>query len=70
MVQDDPSLTDYNLPERVQAFVDAAVEQGTHSNCAPDANATCAIMWMMGSQLRHARSHRTHQQRRPLSASR
>jgi hypothetical protein len=48
-VQDDPSLTDYNLPERLQAFVNAAVEQGTHSNCPTDPNAVCNIMWMMGS---------------------
>ena len=70
-VQDDPSLTDYNLPERVQAFVDAAVEQGTHSNCQANATALCNIMWMMGSAplAAHSRS-RVQTRRSPLYADR
>ena len=43
-VQDDPSLTDYNVEQRVNDFVAAAWEQGNHSNCNADDAATCNIM--------------------------
>ena len=50
-VQDDPALTDYNVPSRVDDFVAAAWEQSNHTNCAADAAATCNLMWLMGEDF-------------------
>ncbi|KAK2662240.1 hypothetical protein Ddye_000814 [Dipteronia dyeriana] len=50
IVQDDMNLFDYNVPERVNEFVSAAISQ---------ANITCTnhIMWTMGTDFKYQYAH-------------